>query len=412
MKKVLVVSYFFPPMNVIGAKRYGIMCKYFRENGYDAYVLTGAKYNSTYNIKYDMDIPIPEENIIRVALENNKNLLSVINGMLVKLKRASRVINEISVWHKNVKQTVSLGQLKDIDIVIGTYSPMADLFVAKYIAKKLGCIYIADIRDFISDWKQVADGWRRTYWIDKILERKALHSTDVIITISPAMTKMFQKKYPGKKVVTVFNGWEGEPRESTGLPQEKYLYFAGTLYGYMVEDGLMLLLRALKKVNKKEKIKLIIRSTGPDGIIRKVKRIINQMGLEDIVSILPAVEEDIVREERSKSYINVVFSSIREEDTEFLAAMPGKSYDYIREKAPVLAIAYPKQDLAKLLSYTGKGIASVSEEEIADFILNLDPDNYVGNDNVLKFSRRYQAARLCKFMDYMLAKNERCKGKK
>ena len=40
MKKVLIVSYFFPPLNIIAAKRYGTMSKYFIKNGYEPYVLT------------------------------------------------------------------------------------------------------------------------------------------------------------------------------------------------------------------------------------------------------------------------------------------------------------------------------------------------------------------------------------
>ena len=35
MKKILIVSYYFPPLNAMASKRYGYMCKYFRENGYE-----------------------------------------------------------------------------------------------------------------------------------------------------------------------------------------------------------------------------------------------------------------------------------------------------------------------------------------------------------------------------------------
>ena len=41
------------------------------------------------------------------------------------------------------------------------------------------------------------------------------------------------------------------------------------------------------------------------------------------------------------------------------------------------------------------------ESEMVDFILNAD-GKYKGNNNVLKFSRKYQAAKLCRFMDKII----------
>ena len=40
MKKILIVSYYFPPLNLIAAKRYGTMCKYFEEYGFEPYIIT------------------------------------------------------------------------------------------------------------------------------------------------------------------------------------------------------------------------------------------------------------------------------------------------------------------------------------------------------------------------------------
>ena len=59
MKKVLIVSSHFPPLNSMAAKRYGYMCKYMEENGFIPYVLTKRERGGGYlNSKLDLEIPI------------------------------------------------------------------------------------------------------------------------------------------------------------------------------------------------------------------------------------------------------------------------------------------------------------------------------------------------------------------
>ncbi len=49
MRKVLIISYYFPPINMLASKRYGTMCKYLEENGYKPYVLTTRHYEDREN---------------------------------------------------------------------------------------------------------------------------------------------------------------------------------------------------------------------------------------------------------------------------------------------------------------------------------------------------------------------------
>lgn len=86
-----------------------------------------------------------------------------------------------------------------------------------------------------------------------------------------------------------------------------------------------------------------------------------------------------------------------------MTTIPGKTYELLHESAPVLAVTSKKSDLAQIVSYTKKGIASISEEEIEGFVLH-DNIEYTGNNNVAKFSREYQAERLCRFIDKTLKK--------
>ena len=68
-----------------------------------------------------------------------------------------------------------------------------------------------------------------------------------------------------------------------------------------------------------------------------------------------------------------------------------------------MAIVPEYSDVSKVLHYTNKGIASVNETEITEFILK-KKESYTGNQKINFFSRRMQAKRLCEFMDQLLAR--------
>lgn len=107
-------------------------------------------------------------------------------------------------------------------------------------------------------------------------------------------------------------------------------------------------------MNEKETVKLVIRSIGPKTLDNKAKRIAVEMGVDDIVEILPSVAEDALKCEQGKAYINVILNSIHEENRDQMTTIPGKTYELLHESAPVLAVTSKKSDLAQIVSYTKK----------------------------------------------------------
>ena len=68
MKNVLIVSYYFPPINMIAAKRYGTMCKYFEKYGYKPYILTTRHNRSVWlDVKMELELPVNKDQIIRIG---------------------------------------------------------------------------------------------------------------------------------------------------------------------------------------------------------------------------------------------------------------------------------------------------------------------------------------------------------
>lgn len=141
-------------------------------------------------------------------------------------------------WYENVKEIINLEKIKDIDIVIGTYGPIGNLYIAKYISGKLGCPYIADIRDLISEWREVPKGHKRCFIIDSVIERWLLSSASGIMVVTKGFKGVFVEKYPNIKTITIFNGWDGILTENPSDIKNKYLYYAGSLYEHRLESFL------------------------------------------------------------------------------------------------------------------------------------------------------------------------------
>ena len=233
--------------------------------------------------------------------------------------------------------------------------------------------------------------------IDRLIERYVLQKASAFVTVTPGFRKILKARYPKKKMKIVYNGWDADRTEEQGaweIQTEKYLYYAGTLYLHRLES-FRLLVRCLKKINtnSRDKIKLIVRSASAANMTAKARNIVRQEEMTEYVQVLAAVSEDVVRQEQKKAYINIVLSSIHSEDQALMTTVPGKVYELLKEKPPILAIVPDHSDVAKVMNYTEKGIASVKEREIIEFIEKKNK-NYVGSHKIEFFSRQNDYANL------------------
>jgi len=408
MKKVLIVSYYFPPLNNIAAKRFGTMCKYFEKYGYETYVLTTRPHPHCFGgAKMDLEVPIQDKRIIRIGRTGTAYKPASVWAQLIlqeidKRNLYSRALTELSLgWYEKVRSKLDVDSLIGMDIVIGTYPGMENLFIASYLSRKLKCPFVAEIRDLITEYSEDTGMRKRSFRIDSIVERLILQRASGIAPVTCGFRDILRKKYPDKQMRVIFNGWENGGTD-TGNSKGNYLYYAGSLYAHRLES-FELLMRCMKRVVKTMDIRMLIRSVGPRGLDEKMRRMIQDSGMEQYIEIREAAEEHIIREEQDKAYMNVVLSSIHPEDSALMTTVPGKLYEVLRERAPVLAVVPENSDMARIIKKTDKGIATISEEKMIEFIRN-GGEGFCGNKYVNFFSRKKQAERYCKFLDSILDK--------
>ena len=177
------------------------------------------------------------------------------------------------------------------------------------------------------------------------------------------------------------------------------MYYAGSLYEHRLKS-LMLLIDAIH--DNSIRIKLKIRSIGPENLEVKLKAYIKNLGLEGQVEVLPPVPENVVKVEQSNAKINLVISSTDSSDKALMTTIPGKVYELINLTPPVLAVTHYSSEISEILARTNKGSAVCEKDEIYEFITH-KYEHYVGTSAEASFfSRENQAEVLCKFLDVIM----------
>lgn len=382
-----------------------------RKFGYEPYILT------TYS-KGDLEIPIREENIKRIGknslcdiISNNKIKLTLVQWILFELfdiaKIQLRSIDKVSCsWFNEVKSEVEvLNSYKNIkfDLIIGTYGPICNIMVAKFLSRKLEIPWIAEMRDFISQYDEgIQKGYKKSRFLDLIWEKYLLNSSSDIIVVSKKM-KDILRKYYNKKILIIYNGWEKSSKINICSKQYKYdyLYYAGSFYEYRM-PSMYLLLDALKEINKIKPMKLIIRSLGPSEFNRMILKYSNKIGIIEEVILKNPCSNNTMIEELRNATINIVLSDINTNKPCLLAELTGKLMELINIDVPILAVASPNSEIASVLDFTDKGVASDKKSDIVRYILN-EHLNYKGNPkNIYRYSRKYQTKKLCNFLNKVL----------
>lgn len=166
MKKILILSYHFPPMNVIASQRALGYANHFKKFGFEPTVVTfqwEKEFSEQFCEKNNFDERTEKENnglynLVKLPLFRSKRVktLSIIEksffgriGVLIswlfgELDTSAHLLN-----YKIVEKYFLKGHLKDhkYDYILGVFSPHFNLSNAAWAGKKYNIPYTLDFRD-------------------------------------------------------------------------------------------------------------------------------------------------------------------------------------------------------------------------------------------------------------------------
>src|SRR4051812_15153025 len=223
--KVLLISAWFPPSNVIGAVRVGHFAKSLYETGHDVRVLAADKPGDR-----SLPLGIPADRVTYVRAPQGGKLLDPLIVPLLKLvRRLGRMRRKVasdqtasaapqssgSVRLNWRRQYYALALFPDAnapwmhnvtsagrqlikhwrpDIIIASAPPNSGLIAARRIARTCRAPWVADLRDLWADNSYYTFPlWR--LWLDLSVERSILRSAAGLITVSPIWADILRRKY-------------------------------------------------------------------------------------------------------------------------------------------------------------------------------------------------------------------------
>lgn len=403
MKKVLIVTYSYPPLNNIAARRFSELASHIINYGWRPYILTT-------NSSGDLISEIPENQIIRIGQHHKKKIKveiaqssNTILSKLLTLKRKlgfnSRLYDRTQhTWFRKIKKE-SLQKFKSekYDLIIASFGPGSALSIGNYLSWKLDIPLIVDFRDLgalFSDKYETRN--RITKLFDFLYEGRVMKRARAITTVSKAIKRELENKY-NLPTEVIYNGWN---KNYTAINKNHYndvpvIYYAGSFYEHRY-DSLNLILNALTKVD----YKLIIRSLGPEKFNERIRKRVKELNIADKIELLPPANSIMVIKENQSADISLVVEDLDENIQWKKGNLTGKFLSLLTYEPNILAIARKDSEIGEILIETGKGKLCSTTEEIIEYLNEPKTKEILPKQSeIRKYSKMTQAKKLVELLN-------------
>lgn len=381
-RKVLVITYYFPPRAGVGSLRLKGLAKYLPEFGWEPVILTAALPGAPEQRFRVIQTPYPGDVIaiwkkilhlqsdrgfqeqlgIPRAIRGSKRSLT--NRLVVFAKEVTAYPDEHKTWYPSaVEAGQDILRREKFDALLSSSSPVTAHLVAKELKMKFHIPWVADLRDL----------WTQNHYypyspIRKIIERRLeLHTlsiADALVTVSVPLAEQLGKLHQGKPIVVIPNGFDPEEIDLAPLTKEFTITYTGHLYqGKRDPAPLFRAVAELISEGKVHRSDIKIRFYG--SMEYWLEQEVKHYKLEDVVSLHSYVsrEEALTKQRESQLLLLLSWNDPRER-----GIYTGKLFEYLAARRPILAVGGPRGVVTELLQQTNTGVHVSSYAELKDVL--------------------------------------------
>ncbi len=403
MKRVLIISYYWPPTGGSGVQRWVKFAKYLPEEGWQPVVYTPENPEQlAVDESLAREIPVEAE-IVKTHIFEPYSFYKKILKSSGHGKEAVEV-NPVNAQNKSLVQKVAMWvrgnffrpdprclwirpsvkflkkylEEHPVDLIVSTGPPQSMHIIGMKLARKTGLPWIADFRDpwtRIFYFKHLAMTPATERW-HKRMEKRVLDEATRVVAVSPLVQKEFQDMTltPVELITNGFDECDFEGKCPAGSPHTEEdsmeavqtvkapmaaggpdMDFTITHTGLFAADGNPTVLwdvlaekcAADKAFAQALKIKFIGKTDA------QIIGAIEEAGLGGCLIDMGYQPHDKAIEEQRKA--SVLILPLRKEP-EYKAVLPGKLFEYLASCRPVLGIGQPDGAMAMILEQTKTGI--------------------------------------------------------
>lgn len=393
MKRVLIITYYWPPTGGSGVQRWVKFAKYLPSEGWEPVIYTPENPEQL-AVDHSLEAEIPEgTEVIKTRITEPYELYKKFLRRSGHSKEAVEV-NPVNAQNKSFAQKAAMWvrgnlfrpdprclwinpsvrylkkYLEDhpVDLIVSTGPPQSMHLIGRKLAQQTGLPWIADFRDpwtKIFYFKHLSMTKATERWHQK-MEKAVLDDADAVVAVSPLVQQEFQAM-TRTPVELITNGYdecdfpEGRDKDAAGGEDKDFII---THTGLFAADGNPTVLwdvlsekcRKDEDFRKALKIKLIGKTDA------QVLESIEEAGLKENLEDLGYQKHSVAVQAQRKASLLIL--PLRKEP-EYKAVLPGKLFEYLASCRPVMGIGQPDGAMSMILDKTNTGAVYDWEDSIS-----------------------------------------------
>ena len=375
MKRVLVITYYWPPVGGSGVQRWVKFAKYLPSEGWQPVIYTPSNPDlGSVDESLLSDIPYEAE-IIKRRIFEPYGIYRKLTGSKGQIKVEANpggggkgsFLKRLSMWVRgnlfmpdprclwigpSVRFLKKYLKEHPVDVIVSTGPPQSMHLIARGVSLATGIPWVADFRDpwtKIFYFKHLMLGkWAERKHYE--LEQRVLDDATAVVAVSPMVQADFaaMTKTP---VCLVTNGYDESDYTETIVPEKGFnVVHTGllTAEGNPVELWKVLGKKCREDADFAASFRLTLAGKTDETVLESIRK----AGLGDYLTDLGYIDHNkAVMQQRKAS---VLILPIREEP-ETKAILPGKLFEYLAARRPVLGVGTGEGAMAEVLKETGAG---------------------------------------------------------
>lgn len=425
MKKVLIITYYWPPSGGPGVQRCLYFVKYLREFGWEPIVYTVENGEYPYH-DHSLQKEIPQDVLIlkhkaREPFHLYKKLVGIKkeeklkpNVMVEKSRRP--LLHSIATWVRgnifipdarmlwikpSVKYLSEFLEKNKVDAIMSSSPPHSIQLIGYALSKKFNIPWLVDLRD----------PWTKIFFADKLkmssyakmknleLEKRVLESATEIVTVSQSCAFGF-KEICGRMPQVITNGYDTVYPSTSGNDDRLIIAYGGTLSGDRNPEKLWTALYKILNGNPELSRRLKLQFYG--AIDPAVFESIRLQGLSDQLEIYPALSHEEYLKRIGNADILLLVGAVNDP-----GVITGKFFEYLAMYKPIISISPTNSDVEIILDKTQSGKNADYENEkkiqevihwaieISSHVLKFHPNK----TEIEKYSRKNLTAKLVELLN-------------
>lgn len=383
MRRLLLITYVYPPSSSVGAIRPTGLTKYLARFGWEAVVLT-PKVQGAHRREQVIETEyrdVLEDWKARLSLDRKRGVHEQFGlptakkpSSVLPHTRALKFLKGLLTYPDPSKGWIpfALGAIRELrqqgrpfDAVISTSPPITTHLIACEAKRILACPWIADLRDL---WAQNLTPNVSTFQLLQTgLEKRTLSQADALVAVSEPWADRLRQRYSSKSIYAITNGFDPEQFVSRPpLTRQFCITHPGLLYEGLRDPSLLFeVIRDLIKSGHMSADDVRIRFYGPRE--DWVTPLIRQYGLEGVVEVLGTIPRENVLQREMESQVLLLLGWNGSRD---VGLHNGKLFEYLGARRPILALFGSRGVMSEVLEETRAGTHVQTPEELRRFLIS------------------------------------------